>query len=122
MVDGIADFLDARGQEAAGGVVAGDTVAMGAKQFCERQAGAFRLEVPEADVDGGDCLRCDAGAADRGPCPAELVPDARGIVGVFADQVVGKLAGVCIKGRSACPLRVTETETAMAGLGDDLAK
>lgn len=67
---------------------------MGAKQFCKRQAGAFRLQVPEADVDGGDCLRCDARAADRGSGPAELVPNACGVVGVFADQVVGKLAGM----------------------------
>src|SRR5207247_10701896 len=100
-------------QIAARGVVALHRVAMRAQQLGQRQAGALGLQVPQRDVEGGDRLRREAAAADRRAGPAELVPQARDVVRVFADQVRRDLLRVHELPRAAGALRVREADAAV---------
>ena len=59
---------------------------MRAEQLCERQLGPLGLQVPQRDIEGAEGLRGHAAAPDRSAGPAQLVPQAGDVVGVFADQ------------------------------------
>ena len=67
---------------------------MRAEELGQRQAGAAGLEVVQRDVEGGDRLRGDAGAADRGAGPHERLVDLGDVVGVLADGDVRDLLEV----------------------------
>ena len=90
-------LVDRRREEPARGVVALHGIAARPEQLGERQPGPLGLHVPERNVERGDRLRREPAAADRGAGPHQLVPDARDVARVLADQVAGDLLGVRIE-------------------------
>ena len=118
----VLDLLEGGVEEAAGGVVGLDGVAVGAQELGQRQPGALGLEVVEGDVDGGQGLRGHAGAAHGGAGPEQLGVDLADVVGVLADDALGDLLGVGVLGRAAGALGVAEADAAVALLGGDLGE
>ena len=114
------DLLDGGLEEAAGGVVDAARVAVRAEELGERQAGAAGLEVVERDVERGDRLRGDAGAADGGTGPHERLVDLGDVVGVLADGDVHDLLEVGVLPLAARALGVAEPHALEALLGGEL--
>ena len=120
---GVVQDLGQRGaEEAAGGVVAPDGVAVGADQLGQRQPGALGLQVPQRDVDGRDRLDRNAGAADGGARPQQLDAQAVDVAGVLTDEVVGDLSGVRELGGTARALGIAEADAGAALDGLQLAE
>ncbi|MCY1231273.1 hypothetical protein D9M72_437150 [compost metagenome] len=115
-------LVQRRVQEATGGVVAAYGIPMGTQQLCQRQVCPLRLQVPERDIECPDGLRRQSAAPDRRTGPAELVPQFRDVIGVFADQCRGDFAGVGKLPGPAGALGVAEADTFMALGGPDLGK
>ena len=109
-------------QEAAGGVVGLDGVAVGAQELGQRQAGALGLEVVQCDVDGGESLGGDARAAHRGAGPEQLGVELADVVGVLADDAFGNFLGVGVLGGTAGALGVAEADAGVALLRGDLGE
>ena len=107
-------------EEAAGGVVDAARVAVRAEQLGQRQAGAAGLEVVERDVERGDGLGRDAGAADRGAGPHQRLVDLRDVVGVLADGDLHDLLEVGVLRLAAGALGVGEAHALEALLGGEL--
>ena len=116
------DLVEGGVQEAAGGVVGLHGVAVGAEELGQRQAGALGLEVVERDVDRGEGLGGDAGAAHGGAGPEELGVELADVVRVLADDAFGHLLGVGVLGRAAGALGVAEADAAVALLGGDFGE
>ena len=116
------DLVEGGVQEAAGGVVGLDGVAVGAQELGERQAGALGLEVVERNVDGGEGLGGHPGAADGGAGPEQLGVDLADVVRVLADDAFGDFLGVGVLGRPAGALGVAEADAAVALFGGDFGE
>jgi hypothetical protein len=91
-----------------------------AEQLGKGETGALGLEVVQRDVDGCDGLGSHAAAADRGTGPEQLAVDLPDVVGIFTDQVVGNLLGVCVLGGTAGSFGVAKTDPVLVVLGVDL--
>ena len=116
------DLVQGGVEEAAGGVVGLDGVAVGAQELGQRQAGALGLEVVERDVDGGEGLGGHAGAAHGGAGPEKLGVELADVVGVLADDAFGDFLGVGVLGGPAGALGVAEADSAVALLGGDFGE
>src|SRR5471030_903842 len=121
-VDVLDHLFERHRQITARGVVALYRITMRAKQLRERQAGAFCLHVPKRDVERRNGLRRQAAAPHRCTGPAELVPDARNVVRIFADQLGRDLLRMCVHARSAGAFRITETDAFMTAFRADLSE
>ncbi|MNI87907.1 hypothetical protein D3C73_1451480 [compost metagenome] len=96
---------------------------MCAQQFCQRQARALGLHIPQGDVERGDGLDRHPAAANGSAGPQQFGVDLVYIVRIFAKQIIGDLFGMRINTLTACALRVAKSHpfksVTAADLSDD---